>query len=112
VLVDLYDRGMREPPPLACLTSAAYATAARGGRDPVAAARTEWESGFKFDREDAEPDHQLVHGGVCTLAELLSEPARADERGLWWDADETRRFGRWARRLWDGLLDVEEIDHR
>jgi exodeoxyribonuclease V gamma subunit len=112
VLVDLYARGMREPPPLACLTSAAYAAAARAGRDPVAAARAEWESGFKFDREDAEPDHQLVLGGVRTFAELLAEAARPDEHGPWWDPDETRRFGRWARRLWDGLLQVEEIEHR
>jgi exodeoxyribonuclease V gamma subunit len=112
VLVDLFERGMREPPPLACLTSAAYATAARAGGDPAAAARAEWESAYRFDREDAEPDHQLVLGGVRPFAELLTEPARADERGPWWDPDETGRFGRWARRLWDGLLQVEEIVHR
>jgi exodeoxyribonuclease V gamma subunit len=112
VLVDLFERGMREPPPLACAASAAYAVAARAGRDPAAAARGEWESAYRFDREDAEPDHQLVLGGVRPFADLLLEPARADERGPWWDPDETARFGRWARRLWDGLLQVEEIVQR
>jgi exodeoxyribonuclease V gamma subunit len=112
VLADLYDRGMREPPPLACLTSAAYAAAARDGRDPEAAARSEWESGFRFPREDAEPEHVLVLGGVRPFADLLAEPARADERGSWWDPGEPRRFGRWARRLWDGLLAVEEVVER
>ena len=51
-------------------------------------------------------------GGVRAFAELLDEPARADERGAWWDPDETRRFGRWARRLWDGLLQCEELVQR
>jgi hypothetical protein len=36
----------------------------------------------------------------------MDAPPREDER---WDLDETRRFGRWARRLWDGLLAVEEL---
>jgi len=111
VLVDLYDRGMREPPPLSCLASAAYAAAARAGRDPVAAGDREWESTYAFDREDAEPEHQLVFG-ARDFAELMAEPARGDEHGEWWDADETRRFGRWARRLWDGLLSVEEVVDR
>jgi exodeoxyribonuclease V gamma subunit len=109
LLFDLFDRGMREPPPLACLSSAAYAAAARAGRDPVVAGREAWESAYTFDREDREPEHQLVLGGVRTFAELLSERARADEQGQWWDPDEPRRFGRWARRLWDGLLQSEEV---
>jgi len=112
VLLDLYDRGMREPPPLAGLASAAYAAAARAGEDPVAAGRAAWESGHVFDSEDREPEHQLVLGGVRTFAELLSEPARAGESGPWWDASETRRFGRWARRLWDGLLGCEQVVQR
>jgi exodeoxyribonuclease V gamma subunit len=94
-VVDLYDRGMREPAPLYCLTSAAYAA----GAD----ARAAWESA-RFPGEDAEPDHELVLGGRRTFAELTAAPARPDER---WDMDETRRFGRWARRLWDPLLDHE-----
>jgi len=112
VLLDLYDRGMREPPPLACLTSAAYAAAARAGRDAVAAGRGAWQSAFRFDGEDADPEHRLALGGVRTFADLVADPARADERGEWWDADETRRFGRWARRLWDGPLGVEEVQDR
>jgi exodeoxyribonuclease V gamma subunit len=112
VLADLFDRGMREPPPLASAASAAYALAARAGGDPAAAGRSAWESAYTYDREDRDPEHQLALGGVRTFDELLSEPARADERGEWWDAEETRRFGRWARRLWDGLLQVEELEHR
>jgi exodeoxyribonuclease V gamma subunit len=112
VLADLHDRGMREPPPLACLTSAAYAAAARDGRDPEAAAAREWEPDYRFEREGGEPEHVLVLGGARPFADLLAEPARADERGAWWDPDEPRRFGRWARRLWDGLLAVEEVSDR
>jgi len=112
VLLDLYDRAMREPPPLACLASAAYAAAARSGGDAVAAGRAAWESGHSFPGEDAEPEHQLVLGGVRTFTELLAEPARADEQGPWWDPSEPRRFGRWARRLWDGLLACEQVVER
>jgi exodeoxyribonuclease V gamma subunit len=100
VLIDLFDRGMREPAPLACLTSAAYAEAG------AVAARRAWESTYEFAREDQDPEHVLVHGGVLTYEDLLAAPARADEP---WDMDETRRFGRWARRLWDGLLQHEEL---
>jgi exodeoxyribonuclease V gamma subunit len=91
MLLDLYDRGMREPPPLYCLTSAAYAA----GGDP----RKAWESG-KFPGEQAEPEHLLVFG-TRSYDELVAEGARTDEP---WDMDETRRFGRWARRLWDPVL--------
>jgi exodeoxyribonuclease V gamma subunit len=112
VLLDLHARALREPPPLACLASAAYAEAARAGGDAVAAGRAAWESAHTFDREDREPEHQLVLGGVRTFAELLAAPARADESGPWWDASEPRRFGRWARRLWDGLLGCERVELR
>jgi exodeoxyribonuclease V gamma subunit len=109
VLIELYDRGMREPAPLACLTSASYAQACRDGADPIKPARDAWESSFEFDREDREPEHKLVLGGVLTFDQLNAPPARPDER---WDPDETRRFGRWARRLWDGLLDHEDVESR
>jgi exodeoxyribonuclease V gamma subunit len=107
VLLDLYDRGMREPAPLVCLTSAAYADACRRGVSPFKPAREAWESTYDFDREDREPEHELVFGRL-TFEELRAAPARPDEH---WDMDETRRFGRWARRLWDGLLEHEQVDH-
>jgi len=94
-LVDLYDRGMREPAPLYCLTSAAYAA----GENP----RTVWESA-RFPGEDADPEHELVLGGRVPFSAITAGAARTDER---WDMDETRRFGRWARRLWDPVLEHE-----
>lgn len=99
VLLDLYDRGMREPAPLACLTSAAYAA----GGNP----REAWESSFEVEREDRELEHQLAYGGVLTFDQLNAAPVRPDER---WDPDETRRFGSWARRTWDGLLAHERLE--
>jgi len=111
-LVDLYDRGMREPLPLYCLTSAAYAEAACGGNDAVAAARKQWASEWNYDHEDKELEHQFVLGGVRTFDEVLAEPPRADEHGPGWDADETTRLGRYARRLWAGLIASERVSAR
>ena len=87
---------MREPPPLYCKTSAAYASGADAAK--------EWESG-KFSGEDADPEHELVLGGRRKFEELQVAAARPDEA---WDMDETRRFGRWARRLWDPVLRHEQ----
>jgi exodeoxyribonuclease V gamma subunit len=104
--VDLYDRGMREPLPLYCRTSAAYASG--GDR----AARAEWTSEWNYTKEDAEREHVLVLGGVRSFDELLEAAPRSDENGDGWDGSEPYRFGRCARRLWDGLLAVEEISVR
>jgi exodeoxyribonuclease V gamma subunit len=106
VLVDLYDRGMREPLPLFRDSSAAYAV---GG---AARARAEWETDFRALREDREPEHLLVFGGALPFERLLAEAPRADERGDGWDASEPARFGRYARRLWSGLLAHEELQDR
>jgi exodeoxyribonuclease V gamma subunit len=103
-LVDVYDRGMREPLPLYCQTSSAYAEAARAGQDPVAAARRAWESEWNYEHEDKEPEHRLVLGGVRAFEDLLAEPPRFDEEGDGWPPGETTRLGRFARRVWDDLL--------
>ena len=88
-LVELYDAGMREPLPLACLTSAAFASGGEG------AARRAWESEWSFDKEDKELEHQLVFGGILTFDELCSDP----------------RFADVAQRLWAPLLAIEELTH-
>ena len=109
ILIDLYDRGMREPLPLACDASAAYAQAAAGGGDGPAAAEKAWTSTFEFPKEDRQPEHLLVYGGEIPLAALLDQAPRADEA---WADDEPTRFGRYARRLWDGLLAREVVGDR
>jgi exodeoxyribonuclease V gamma subunit len=110
VAVDLWSRGMREPLPFACVSSAAYAWAAAAGDDAEAAARKQWESGWDRPREDADAEHQLVHGEVRAFDDVLAEPPRADESGPGWDEAETTRFGRYARRAWAGALRAEEVD--
>jgi exodeoxyribonuclease V gamma subunit len=111
-LIDLYDRGMREPLPLACDTSAAYAQAVAAGGDGEPAARDAWETVFRYDKEDREPEHVLVYGDAIPLAELLTHAPRDDEQGDGWAESETTRFGRYALRLWDGLLAHEQIADR
>jgi exodeoxyribonuclease V gamma subunit len=98
VLLDLYDRGMCEPLPLAAKTSAAYVS---GGN-----ARAEWESD-RFPKEDRDPEHELVWGPGLSFASLLEAPPREDEL---WVPGELSRFGQYAHRLWGGLQTVEAVD--
>jgi exodeoxyribonuclease V gamma subunit len=104
-LIDLHDRGMREPLPLYCATSAAYADAAKKGDDAAAAAGGAWTSEFHFDKEDKELEHQLVLGGVLEIDDLLAEPPRAGEH----HPADTTRVGYYARLMWAGLLAHEEF---
>jgi exodeoxyribonuclease V gamma subunit len=112
VLMDLYDRGMREPLPMFCLTSAAYAEAARQGQDGYRAALKEWETEWNFEHEDRDAEHQMALGGVLTLSEVLALAPGDGEAGDGWAQDESSRFGRLARRLWEGLLAREEVRAR
>ncbi|MGH9021777.1 MAG: exodeoxyribonuclease V subunit gamma, partial [Acidimicrobiia bacterium] len=111
-LVDLYDRGMGQAPPLYCKTSAAYAEAAALGHDPRAAARLAWETTHNFANEDRDLEHQLVHGGILSIGDLLAPLPDSDEAGQGWNAEETSRVGRYSRRLWDPLLSVERVTDR
>jgi exodeoxyribonuclease V gamma subunit len=109
-LVDLYRRAMREPVPLYVKTSAAWAEAVHQGRDPEAAASKQWTSDWRLPREDQDPEHQLVLGGVVPFEVIAATPPGEDEDGDGWEAAETSRLGRYARRLWDGLLASEEVN--
>jgi exodeoxyribonuclease V gamma subunit len=111
-LVDLYDRGMREPLPLACDSSAAYARAVAAGEDPEHAAQQQWDTVFRYDKEDRQPEHLLVYGGELAFAQLVQELPRADEQLPDWPQDETHRFGLYARRLWDSVLARERLVDR
>jgi exodeoxyribonuclease V gamma subunit len=111
-LVDLYDRGMREPLPLACDSSAAYARALALGEDPAQAAQKQWETAFRYDKEDRQPEHLLVFGGQRAFADLLAEAPRADERPPGWPDAAPHRFALYALRLWEGLLAHERLVDR
>jgi len=112
IVMSLYDQGMREPLPVFCLTSAAYAEAARAGQDAVAAATHQWETEWNFEKEDREAEHQMAFGGVLTIADVLDIAPETGEDGDAWAKSEDSRFGRLARRLWDGLLTAEQVSAR
>jgi exodeoxyribonuclease V gamma subunit len=105
-LVDLFDRGLREPLPLPLKTAAAYAEAVHEHRDADRAATSAWEtsdsSPVPGEQDDAA--HVRVYGRRAPPRCLL-EPARDDER---W-SDERHRLGQLALRLWEPLLDDELV---
>src|SRR5262249_46007640 len=82
-LIEVFDAGMREPLPLFCRTSAAFAA----GED----ARAVWESGWNRPGEDAELEHLLVYGRALPFDEILADP----------------RFASLAARVWRPLLESE-----
>ena len=111
VLVDLFDRGLCEPLPLYCKTSAAWADAAPPQRMQACAAVWEPQNDLGMG-ENREPEHQLVLGGVASLSDLLAAPPAPGESGDGWAGGEQTRFGRYALRLWSGLRDAEEVRDR
>jgi exodeoxyribonuclease V gamma subunit len=111
VLVDLLDRGLCEPLPLYCKASAAWAENPPSKREAVCSKL--WEPSNDFGlAEGKEPEHQLVHGGVVPFSDLQQGAPGPGESGDGWAAGEPTRFGRYALRLWRGLLDVEGVSDR
>jgi exodeoxyribonuclease V gamma subunit len=111
-LVDIYDRGTREPLPLPVKTACAYAEASLTKRrgayvDPEWKARKEWEtdrySPNGIPGEDADLAHVRVFGQAAPLDCLLTPPG-PDES---WN-DEPHRLGQYAWRLWQPLLEGAE----
>ena len=95
-LVALHDRGMREPLPIACKTSAAYARTLRTGGDARKAAEREWTSEWNFPKEDQDPEHQLVFGRILDFDSLCRRAG----------------FEPLARELWQAALDWEQVEHK
>ncbi|HLI45427.1 MAG TPA: exodeoxyribonuclease V subunit gamma [Acidimicrobiales bacterium] len=110
VLVDLYDRGMREPLPIFPKTSEAFVDALRHEEPVVARCQKRWQTTRQTRGEDLEAAHLLVLGGRRSFAELLAEPPRPDESGPGWSTERSR-LGRLARRLWEPLLAHETQEH-
>jgi exodeoxyribonuclease V gamma subunit len=111
VLVDLFDRGLCEPLPLYCKTSAAWADTEPAKRIQACAAVWEPQNDLGMG-ENREPEHQLVLGGVASFNDLLAPPPAPGESGDGWAGGEQTRFGRYAMRLWSGLRDAEEVRDR
>jgi len=106
-VVDLRQRSLSEPLPLFADTSHRYASALRSGaEDPLADAARCWTSEFDWDKEDKDPAHVLVLGGVRSFDEILEMAPHPGEDGPGWRETEPSRFGRLARRLWDPVLDA------
>ncbi|RIJ79108.1 exodeoxyribonuclease V subunit gamma [Nakamurella silvestris] len=108
--VDLFERGLRAPLPMAARSSAAYATARRDHVDTaeaLAAAGLIWAG----DRDQGPgernlPAHRLLWGHEAPFARLADSPPPAEER---W-AGESTRFGELARRLWTPLFAAERSE--
>jgi len=113
ILVDLYQRGMREPLPIYCATSAAWVAERNRDESPIGAARTRWGSRTDdFPGESAEPEHLTVLGSAVPLEQVLERLPDDDEDGPGWDSREKSRFERLAARLWRPVLEHELLRER
>jgi exodeoxyribonuclease V gamma subunit len=105
-LVDVYDRGRREPLPIPPRTAHAWADSVRARKDPYWPARREWEtqdsSPVPGEQDDA--PHVRVFGRTAPFECLLEEP-REDER---WN-DQRNRMAQYAMRIWQPVFDDEQV---
>ncbi len=111
-LVQLRERGLCAPLPLAVKTSEAYAAKRGESVTTVNAellASKEWAS-TRYDGEQADAAHRLVWGDAAPIDVLLAEPATDDEQPIGWLGDEPHRFGALARRLWEPLRAAEKLE--
>ncbi|MQA61979.1 MAG: exodeoxyribonuclease V subunit gamma [Actinophytocola sp.] len=107
-LVDVYDRGLVEPLPLAPKASECYAARRRGGTDveeALADAKQAWSGSDRVPGEIADDAVCFVHG-VGAPFERLSDAAPG--AGEQWPGERSR-FGVLARLVWDPLLAGEEV---
>jgi exodeoxyribonuclease V gamma subunit len=102
-LVDVRDRGLREPLPLFTTASADWATAVRKGDEGFDKAGYSWRGSDRVPGERDDPAHVRVYGAGVDLARVVGQP-RDDED---WN-DEPTRAGRYALHVWTPLLSHEK----
>ncbi len=109
-LIDVHDRGMREPLPLPAETALAYADAVVRDGDHEQAPRLAeraWKTqdhAWTVPGEQEDPAHVRLYGRGAELGVLLGPP-REDEV---WFPGETSRLGQYARRVWTPVLSGPE----
>ena len=109
-LVEIYDKGRREPLPLPLKASAEYARAVRSGRgedEAAMRAARKWASG-DFPGEDAESPHVLVWGPGAPFT-VLTGPAPGP--GEDWSGAASR-WAELALRVWTPLLNAMRVETR
>ncbi|MFX0539152.1 exodeoxyribonuclease V subunit gamma [Ornithinimicrobium sp. Y1847] len=111
-LVDLRDRGLREPLPLSPGTALSWAAAWHSGPgsegSATLAAEREWRTNDAYEnafpKEQDDPSVLFVHGASLPLQDVLGT-APEDER---WTPGVTSRLGQVALRVWAPVLDGGE----
>jgi exodeoxyribonuclease V gamma subunit len=106
-LVDLRDRGLRQPLPMAAKTSEAYASKRNRGQSVASAVNSAgyaWNT-RDFPGEQEDEAQQILWGSKPSMAMLRAASPWPDESA----ADETNRFGVLARRLWAPILASERL---
>ncbi|MHB1853696.1 MAG: exodeoxyribonuclease V subunit gamma, partial [Acidimicrobiales bacterium] len=106
ILVDLYERNLREPLPIFCRTSAEAVEAARFSDDWESPARKAWESGYNRYGENEEPEHVRLYGDEAPLQRFLDERPRTDDPAS--SRPAYSRFELYAHLLWDDVIDHPE----
>ncbi len=105
-LVDVLDRGTREPLPVPLRTGFAWADAVASRRDPQWKAKDAWESSNNspVPGEQDDASHVRVFGRRAPLDVLTTPPAQGED----WNSERTR-LGQYALRIWEPLFAHERV---
>jgi len=106
-LIDLRDRGLRQPMPMPVTTAAEYANQRHGGStedEALEGAAKTWSD--MFGEWDDRFFAYVLGGTKLPFTVLTSDQPWLDER-RW--SDDTSRFGVLACRAWEPLLDAESL---
>jgi exodeoxyribonuclease V gamma subunit len=108
VLVELHERGLREPLPLPLGASLAYADVRFMGDDEHHALDKAAKAFEPYEAEDR--DHRTVWGTGVVFADVLEDKPTDDDQPVGAADRERTRFGALSCRLWFPLLACESLD--